>query len=188
MAQTSREISSTMSSTANNYNTRLDSSVRIKTRIRTEVTQNRIRANAHNSGNYETRDNARRTDRASVSISCEHCRSSRNNPHCAPRHVIYYGVQTGGKSRIACLRVERHAANCASATQSGEMFIPAASTDTKRRVYFERHGGDVTRVNTALATFGQVLFKLVTIATMPPFVHNLHTISRVHGKFDTRRI
>ena len=23
-------------------------------------------------------------------ISCEHCRSSRNNPHCAPRHVIYY--------------------------------------------------------------------------------------------------
>ena len=25
-----------------------------------------------------------------ASISCEHCRSSRNNPHCAPRHVIYY--------------------------------------------------------------------------------------------------
>ena len=48
-------------------NTRLDSSVRIKTRIRTEVTENRIRANAHNSGNYETRDNARRTDRASDS-------------------------------------------------------------------------------------------------------------------------
>ena len=23
-------------------------------------------------------------------ISCEHCRSSRNNPHCAPRHVLYY--------------------------------------------------------------------------------------------------
>ena len=29
-------------------------------------TQNIIRANAHNSGNYETRDNARRTDRASA--------------------------------------------------------------------------------------------------------------------------
>ena len=27
---------------------------------------NRLRANAHNSGNYETRDNARRTDRAST--------------------------------------------------------------------------------------------------------------------------
>ena len=34
--------------------------------------------------------NARRTDRASVLISCEHCRSSRNNSHYAPRHVIYY--------------------------------------------------------------------------------------------------
>ena len=52
MAGTSREISSVMTSAANNYNTRLDSSVRIKTRIRTEVTYNRIRANAHNSGNY----------------------------------------------------------------------------------------------------------------------------------------
>ena len=26
----------------------------------------------------------------SASISCEHCRSSRNNPHCAPGYVIYY--------------------------------------------------------------------------------------------------
>ena len=44
---------------------------------------------------------ARRTDRASAlsqlrleyalaSISCEHCRSSRNNPHYPPRHIIYY--------------------------------------------------------------------------------------------------
>ena len=65
MAGTSREISNVMTSAANNYNTRLDSSVRIKTYIRTEVTENRIRANAHNSENYETRDNARRTDRAS---------------------------------------------------------------------------------------------------------------------------
>ena len=38
MAGTSREISSVMISATNNYNTRLDSSVRIKTRIRTEVT------------------------------------------------------------------------------------------------------------------------------------------------------
>ena len=67
MSGISCEISSVMTSAANNYNTRLDSSVRIKTRIRTEVTLNRIRANAHNSGNYETRDNARRTDRASAS-------------------------------------------------------------------------------------------------------------------------
>ena len=38
MAGTSRNISSLMTSAANNYNTRLDSSVRIKTRIRTKVT------------------------------------------------------------------------------------------------------------------------------------------------------
>ena len=64
MTGTSHEISSVTTGAANNCNTRLDSSVRVKTRIRTEVTWNRIRANAHNSGNYETRDNARRTDRA----------------------------------------------------------------------------------------------------------------------------
>ena len=38
MAGASNEISSVMTSAANNYNTRLDSSVRMKTRIRTEVT------------------------------------------------------------------------------------------------------------------------------------------------------
>ena len=38
MAGTSRDILSVMTSAANNYNTRLDSSVRIITRIRTEVT------------------------------------------------------------------------------------------------------------------------------------------------------
>ena len=38
MAGTSREITSVMTSAANNYNTRLDSSVRIRTRIRTKVT------------------------------------------------------------------------------------------------------------------------------------------------------
>ena len=58
MAGTSREISSVMTSAANNQC-----------------------------------DNARRTDRASASISCEHCRSSRNSPHCAPRHAIYYNLQ-----------------------------------------------------------------------------------------------
>ena len=90
MAGTSRDISSVITSAANNCNTRLDSSVHIKTRIRMEVTKNRIRANAHNSGNYETRDNARRIHRASASISCEHYRLSRNDPHCVPRHVTYY--------------------------------------------------------------------------------------------------
>ena len=62
--------------------------------------------------------------------------------------------------------VERHAVNCALASKSGEM-------DTKRRVYLERHVSDVTRVNTALATLGRVHFALVTIATMPPLVHNV---------------
>ena len=111
---------------------------------------------------------------------------------CCTRFFFYWGiekwicVQTGGKSRIACLRVERHAVNCASASESGEMFIRLAANyaparnatfstnlDTKRRVYLERHGSDVTRVNTTLATLGRVHFALVTIATMPPLVHNL---------------
>ena len=62
-------------------------------------------ANAHNSGNYETRLKCLQDwsrlglvsalsrlclDYALASISCEHCRSSRNNPHYAPRHIIYY--------------------------------------------------------------------------------------------------
>ena len=34
-----------------------------------------------------------RLDYAFASISCEHCRSSRNNPHYAPRHIIYYYFQ-----------------------------------------------------------------------------------------------
>ena len=73
----------------------------------------------------------------------------------------------------------------------GEMFIPpdtwlpadnyalkrnatfSTNLVTNRRLYLERHGGDLTRVNTALATLGQVHFALVTIATMPPLVHNL---------------
>ena len=38
MAGTSRDISSAMTSAENNYNTSLDWSVRIKTRIRTEIT------------------------------------------------------------------------------------------------------------------------------------------------------
>ena len=88
-AGTSRKISSVMTSSANNYNTRLDSSVRIKTRIRTEVTYNRIRANRHNSGNYETLDNARRTDRASAS---SRLRSPASN---VSRHAITLIVRLG---------------------------------------------------------------------------------------------
>ena len=42
----------------------------------------------------------------------------------------------------------------------------STNLETKRRVYLERHGGDVTRVNTTLATLVRVLFALVTIATM----------------------
>ena len=86
-------------------NTRLVSSVRIKTRMRTQVTQNRISANAYNSCDYEIRlkcaqDWSRlgflsalpqlRLIYALATISCEHCRSLRNNPHYAPRHIIYY--------------------------------------------------------------------------------------------------
>ena len=74
---------------------------------------------------------------------------------------------------------------------TGKMFIPpetwlpaanyalarnaifSTNLDTKRRVHLERHGSDVTRVNTALAMLGRVHFALVTIATMPPLVHNL---------------
>ena len=49
----------------------------------------------------------------------------------------------------------------------------STNLDTKRRVYLERHGSGVTRLNTALATLGRIHFTLVTIATMPPLVHNL---------------
>ena len=49
----------------------------------------------------------------------------------------------------------------------------STNLDTKRRVYLERHGSDVTRVNTTLAKLVRVHFALVTIATMPPLVHNL---------------
>ena len=38
MAESNRDISSVMTSVENNYNTRLDSSVRIKIRVRTGVT------------------------------------------------------------------------------------------------------------------------------------------------------
>ena len=31
-------------------------------------------------------------DYALASISCEHCRSSCNNPDCVPRHIIYYNL------------------------------------------------------------------------------------------------
>ena len=50
MAGTSRDILIVMTSAASNYNTRLDSSVCIKTRIRTGVTQN----NMHYSIQYTT--------------------------------------------------------------------------------------------------------------------------------------
>ena len=51
--------------------------------------------------------------------------------------------------------------------------VHTANLDTKGRVYLERHSGDVTLVNTALAMVGRVHFALLTIATMPPLVHNL---------------
>ena len=53
------------------------------------------------------------------------------------------------------------------------MRLFSANLDTKGRVYLGRHGGDVTCVNTALATLGRIHFALVAIATMPPLVHNL---------------
>ena len=56
MAGSIREMSSEMGDNHGNFDLfKLDSSVRIKTRICAEVTKNRICANAHNSGDYETR-------------------------------------------------------------------------------------------------------------------------------------
>ena len=49
--------------------------------------------------------NARRTDRVSASISCEHCLSSRNNPHYAPRHIIYYYISFLLKDSATLLRL-----------------------------------------------------------------------------------
>ena len=56
MAGSIREMSSEMGDNHGNFDLfRLDSSVRIKTRISADVTKNRICANVHNSGDYETR-------------------------------------------------------------------------------------------------------------------------------------
>ena len=56
MAGSIREMSSEMGDNHGNFDLfRLNSSVRIKTRMCAEVTLNRICANAHNSDNYETR-------------------------------------------------------------------------------------------------------------------------------------
>ena len=60
----------------------------------------------------------------------------------------------------------------------------STNLDTKRRVYLERHGGDVIRVNTALATLGPVLFAIVTITAMPPLIHNL--LLRPQGQIYTK--
>ena len=38
-----------------------------------------------------------RLDYALASISCEHCRSSSNYPHYAPRHIIYYSDGAGSQ-------------------------------------------------------------------------------------------
>ena len=108
------EMASEMGDNHGNFDLfRLDSSVRIKTRICAEVTKNRICANAHNSDDYETRfkcsqDWSRlgfvsalphlRLDYALALISYDHCRSSRNNPHYAPRHIIYYNIGLVTKS------------------------------------------------------------------------------------------
>ena len=55
MAGSNREMSSEIGDNHGNFDLfRLDSSVRIKTRICAEVSKNRICANAHNSGDYET--------------------------------------------------------------------------------------------------------------------------------------
>ena len=86
-----REMSSEMVDTHGNFDLfRLVSSVRIKTGICTKshkieyVPMHTIPVITGFAWNY------RRTDRTSASISCEHCRSSRNNSHYAPRHIIYY--------------------------------------------------------------------------------------------------
>ena len=76
---------------------------------------------------------------------------------------MFFVSKRAEKSPIACLCVERHGVNCASASKSGKMFIPpetwlpadnyalarnatfSTNLDTKRRVHLERHGSDVTR-------------------------------------------
>ena len=56
MAGSIREMSSEMGDNHGHFDLfRLDSSVRRKTRKCAEITLSRIGANAHNSGNYETR-------------------------------------------------------------------------------------------------------------------------------------
>ena len=42
-----------------------------------------------------------RLDYALASIPCEHYRSSRNNPHYAPRHIIYYLLLSATRNKIS---------------------------------------------------------------------------------------
>ena len=82
-------------------NTRLDSSVLIKyvpmhtIRVITRLAQNARRTDRASASSrlrlgFASATSHLRLDYALASISCEHCRSSRNNPHYAPRHIIYY--------------------------------------------------------------------------------------------------
>ena len=110
MAGTSRDISSVMTSAANNNNSRLDSSVVIKIAYALEshkieyVSMHTIREITRLAPmlagliapqlrlGYASSMHRLHLHYALAPISCEHCRSSRNNPHCAPRRVIYYYV------------------------------------------------------------------------------------------------
>ena len=89
----------------------------------------------------------------------------------------FFCVQTGGKSRIACLRVEMHAANCASATQSGEMLIPpetwlpAANYALAHNATFSTNLGTKRRVY--LLSDMVAIVTSVIISTMSPLIHNL---------------
>ena len=60
---------------------------------------------------------------------------SSQSPSCRPWYTIYYCVQKGGKSCIACLRVDRHAANCASVTQAGDNVYIARFNERKCSYY-----------------------------------------------------
>ena len=75
MAGTSRVISSAMDENHDEYQIKFESLFEALPRLRLGYAS----ATPHLRHNY-----------ALASISCEHCRSSRNNPYYAPRHIIYY--------------------------------------------------------------------------------------------------
>ena len=124
-----------------------------------------------------------RLDHALASISFEHCRSSRNNPHCAPRHVIYYFIAPFLKIRfsVPAKRDETAIFNPRDETSKVGLQTALSSrfTGSENQIlktvamknsihYAKKNTANATRVNAALALLGQQTSHSFAIAVFRP--------------------